>query len=151
MAGSRRVDVDLEILADRLASAERSLLQLDKRLDETANPDYDNRLTSLEGALTECQTRLLALLESSNSQLSEAKIEEAEATAEEAEAMAEVAQAEVAIVEAQLEAVTTLQEPEDTSEETEAPIQELEPEPPSENAGAQEKRSNWLENFLALR
>src|SRR6266496_1790278 len=122
MAGSRRVDVDLEILADRLASAERSLLQLDKRLDETANPDYDNRLTSLEGALTECQTRLLTLLESSNSQLSEAKIEEATTMAEEAEAMAEVAQAEVAIVEAQVAELSSPPETEDISEETEAPI-----------------------------
>lgn len=142
--------MDAEILSDRLASTEKHLLQMDKRvdaIDSTAqiaehdglHVNHDERLTALEETLAGC----IAHLETLQSQIS--STEQTIAIAE-----AEVAKAEA--LEAVAEAIEAIAEVE-TAAEPEMAVEEIQPEPELENEAGREKKQpsgNWLERLLAL-
>jgi hypothetical protein len=94
--------------------------------------DHEGRLAALEERVNECLSTLNNL----------------QSTAEEAATQAQIAQERA--LEAESIALEATSEPR-TEEPEEAIVEEIPSEPEPENAGDQEKSTNWLENLLALR
>lgn len=144
--------MDASILHDRLAAAEKSIIQMDERLDgldhserledhDGAHIAHDERLTALEETLAGCIAHLERLEERLSSTL--------ETTAE---AEVEIARAEA--TEAVAEAIEALAEQETETAEENMQVEEipLEPEPQESEAESPAKKpsANWLERLLAL-